>query len=398
MAEDQIGKRTLTIPELGNEITCLPCNYRTVQGIAVPSLLMVDELHAVADIRAYNYLRAQTEMRGSQVAISTQAGSPELDNPVWRLWLARDEPHILFDYSEEHRTAWGIKLAQQQRAELTPAEFDALHRNLWAGLGQKLFEAQALGAAAMEYAECYSHADLQERIREWGFGGWDCVIGAGLDRAGVSATGDRSVLTATAKFSPREQAGRGKGFDTENTETQRGTRNGGLGGGNGGAGVEQYRVIRVWVFETGEEAEILAAFRELAAICGPLGCETRMEYFNCVDLVGKVRRAELASPSSPHQRQLFNGLYRLFNERRIGYPQDCGFDPRKRQPGLLKSELLNFEYGRSAGIWKWGTQSGHDDTVYSLAWSCEAAPEAARVTATIADYVMGSGSYVAQYA
>jgi hypothetical protein len=70
----------------------------------------------------------------------------------------------------------------------------------------------------------------------------------------------------------------------------------------------------------------------------------------------------------------------------------------KEQAGLLKTQLANFEYGLAGGLWKFGKQSGHDDTVYSLAWSCEAAPSAATTIASYQDYVMGAGSYVAEYA
>ena len=281
VTEDDIGTRTLRIPKKANQLVCVPCNYRTVQGIGV-DLLLADELHAVQDIRAYNYLAAQTEMADAQVAISSQAGSPDLSNPVYRLWLARDEPHILFDYSAEHLTPWGIALANRQRAELTPAEFDALHRNLWIGLGQKLFPTDLLEAAAMDYPEPRTYSELQELIQQWGFKGWRVTIGAGLDRALVSATGDASVLTATARFSPPAD---GRGFNAETQRTQSTDAERETAGWGKGEGSEEFRALRQWVFRTGSRAEIMAAFRELEMLCGPLSVRTIMETFNCSDLV-----------------------------------------------------------------------------------------------------------------
>jgi len=216
------------------------------------------------------------------------------------------------------------------------------------------------------------------------------TIGAGLDRALVSTTGDSSVLTATARFAA-------PGSRTMIVRQDDGLLGERIDDGEF-RGSEHYRALRQWVFRTGSRSEIIAAFGDLKVLCGPLSFTTIMETFACSDLVEDVHDASLASPSNPVQRQMFNELYGLFKEGRIGYPSGMGFDPVKEQAGLLKTQLANFEYGLAGGLWKFGKQSGHDDTVYSLAWSCEAAPSAATTIASYQDYVMGAGSYVAEYA
>jgi hypothetical protein len=134
-----------------------------------------------------------------------------------------------------------------------------------------------------------------------------------------------------------------------------------------------YRLVRCSVLPTGSEAEVLAEERRTREVFGaPDGvlCES----YQCADLVGKLDGATLEAPTAQRQQALFGRLYRLFAEARIGFPASAGIDPRTGAGGLLKGELVAFEYdAEREGLTRFGTQSGHDDTVYSLAWSCEAA-------------------------
>jgi len=366
-SEEEIGVKKLTVSVFGNEVICLPCNYRTVQGFAVTGALAVDELHAVQDMRAYNYLSSQTEMRNVLEVISSQAGSPEQNNPVWRLYNARHETHIYFNYQQGHMAPWAIDLAHRAKATLTPLEYATLHENSWGGMGQKLFTPELIDIAAMPYDLPQTKTNWLDLRRSWAFDKCACDIGLGLDRAGVGADGDRTVLTAVARFASPDYP------------------------------APIYRIIGHEVFLTGAEVEILEIVRNWEAIYGrPSGI--LFEQYNCSDIVEKVRGAELIPPTNMRQRQIFNELHRIFWENRFGFPENCGWDYKNQTNGLLKSELLGFEYGmNSNGNIRYGTQKGHDDTIYSLAWAIEAVPGTIR-TGLNQVPVQATGAYLANYA
>jgi hypothetical protein len=156
----------------------------------------------------------------------------------------------------------------------------------------------------------------------------------------VSVSGDRTVWTVTARF------------DVD--------------------GAEFFRVLRCAVLPTGSEAEVLAEAKRTREIFGR-PAQTLFEAYGCSDVVEKVQGAELASPTTQRQSGLFNRLHRLFVEGRIAFPAEAGVDPKTKTTGLLKAELVAFEYdAEREGNTRFGTQRGHDDAAYSLAWSCEA--------------------------
>lgn len=372
-SSDDIERKKLRVVLNGNTVECVPCNQRTVQGVAVTGILAVDELHAAPDIEAYNYLAAQTEMRDAQIAISSQAGVPDESNAVWRLYQAsqQDGASVFFSYADRHMSPWAVSLAARQKPTLIPAEYRKLHENGWVGLGEKAFEPDDLDAAAQDYGEPRTRADLMALVQTWGFGHLIMDIGMGLDRAGVGTGGDRSVLTTVARFSDPQRV-----FPA------------------------QYRVLRVDVFRTGAEAEILSAFRDLREMTGS-SPGIIMEAYGCSDLADKVKGASLEAPTPRRQHQMFTALWRALNERRLAYPELAGRDHRKERDGLLKSELVGFEYGYgTAGLMRYGTQSGHDDTVYSLAWALEAVPDEGTQHVYRADEIAVSagGGWVANYA
>jgi hypothetical protein len=375
--EDDIQARRLAVPALGNETICVPCNYRTVQGMAVTGILATDELHAVQDIRSYNFLAGQTEALDAQVAISSQAGPPVQGNPVWRLYEARNEPHIFFNYSQEHIAPWAIALAEKQRVTLLPAEFDYLHRNAWAGTGYKLFPSNSVMRAAMDYKEPRSKEEWKALRKAWGFEKWGCAIGVGLDRAGVSSRGDNSVWSAIARFDPPKARGSSEMIPpadpplgeaelrrSATPESEGGEPPGGLG--------SIYRQVMCDVMPTGSEAEVLEARDRTIEIFGPPDVGS-FESYGCSDVVEKVEKAELVVPTIPRQRAMFNTFGRLLKEGRFGFAEDAGWDRENERSGMLKTELIGFEYdARSGGALRFGTQSGlHDDTIYSAGWTID---------------------------
>jgi len=345
--EDCIQARKLSVPALENVAECYPANWRTVQGVAF-DVLASDELHASDDGgKAWTFASQQTEATDAQVIISSQAGAPVSQNPLWRLHKA-DDPSILFDYRTEPVTPWAVARAEKARAELLPGEFDLLWRNAWGATGLKLFAAADVEAAALPYTEPATAAEWEALKTSWGFAEVPCVVGVGLDRAGVSRRGDRTVWIVCARFDVPE-------------------------------GEPVFRLVRCAVQKTGSEGEVLTEDRRTREVFGQPAA-VLLESYGCSDLAGRIDGATLEHPTAQRQQGLFNRLSRLFVEGRIGFPADAGTDPRSGAGGLLKAELVAFEYdAEREGLTRFGTQSGHDDTCYSLAWSCEAVGQAGHV-------------------
>ena len=380
-------EQTRTLRAMDNVLMCLPCNPDTVQGIAV-DFLASDELHAIRKPRAFSMLSAQTESAGAQICVSTQAGSPVDANQVWLLYRAsQSDANVFFSYSGEHHTEWGKRLAEDDRRKVTPAEWRYMHCNEWAGQGEKLFLAEDVERAAMDYRAPRTRAEWQELRASWGeLGKAPCTIGVGLDRAGVGKTGDRSVWGAVARFDLRQRLQIARGGDDE-----------------GEAPWDVYRVVMCEVLPTGSEAEVLAVGRRTTEIFGrPDG--TIFEMFGCSDLVEKFRDwgPDLEAMSATRKRRLFTRMWRGFAEGRIAFPAGAGVNPVDQVPGLLKAELVDFEYQCEGGVesTRYGTQTGHDDTVDSLGWAIESVADQVARKAQADDVRVSSSRkvYVARFA
>ena len=340
---DALGTSKITVEALGNTCEVLPCNASTVQGRAVTGIMASDELHAVQDRgAAFSFLSAQCESVDAQVAISSQAGAPVDSNPLWLMYQAAQagELGLFFDYRQEHVLPWAIRLGERQKKTLLPGQWDYMHRNCWGATGITLLPANLIEAAIGDYREPRTREEWDRLQERWGP---PEAIGIGLDRAGVSKRGDRSVWSV---------AGRWPG--------------------------SVFRLLRCAVLQTGSEAEILAEYERTLEVFGP--CKALFETYGCSDIVEKIPRATLGAPTSQRQQALFGRLYRAFEEARMQFPERAGIDPKTKAGGLLKAELSAFEYDtESAVLVRYGTQSGHDDTVYSLAWALECA-EGGRAT------------------
>ncbi len=334
---DAIQTGKLEVAALGNTVEVLPCNASTVQGRAITGIMASDELHAASDGgKAFEFLANQTESVEAQVAISSQAGAPVDANPLWRTYQAAKagEPGLFFDYRQEHVLPWAIRLAERQKKTLLPGVWGYMHRNDWGATGISLLPGNLVEAAVGAYDEPQSRAEWEALQEQWGR---PLSIGVGLDRAGVSRRGDRTVWTVTGCWP--------------------GTI---------------FRVLRCAVLPTGSEAEILAEHQRTVEIFGE--CPAILETYGCSDIVEKVQGAVLGAPTAQRQQGLFGRLWRAFDETRIQFPERAGIDPKTKAGGLLKAELVAFEYdAEGGGLVRYGTQGGHDDTVYSLAWSAEAA-------------------------
>jgi len=332
----------IQVPQLDNVAEVAANNWRTVQGRPRTDALASDELHAAQSTKAFDFASNQLEAVDAQCLISSQAGPPTKGNPLWRLYEAREEPHVYFSYMQAHVMPWAQALADRERATLLPAEWSYQHENCWGQVGLRLFAAAAVEAACQPYEQPRTRGDWQRLLLEWQWrGGY--AVGVGLDRAGVSRKGDRSVWTVVARHRP-------PGADS------------------------MFAVVLVETLPTGSEAEVLAAWQKTERIVGRPG-DIIFETYGCSDLVVKVPRARLETPTAQAQQGLFNRLYRLFEEARIRFPKEAGVDGYS---GLLKEELIAFSYdAEGQGLTRFGTQTGaHDDHVYSLAWGVEAAAAA----------------------
>lgn len=344
--DNDIQRTRIEVPATGGVLECLPNNADTVQGIAVTGICATDELHAAQDTAAFEWLTNQTESAESQIVISSQAGAPHDSNPVWRYYQQRDTPDILFHYLDEHRCPWALALAERQRKTLHPSVWDYMHRNQWGATGIRLFNPDDIANAAKAYEQPETAAEWHAMREAGPFAKRPCTIAAGLDRAGVSTSGDRTVWVVVARFEQPD-------------------------------GEPVFRVVRCAVLATGAEAEVMAEYARTQAIFGT-PARVMLESYGCQDIVGRIPGASLESPSAQRQQALFTRLHRVFAEGRIGFPQDAGryIDTRGRaQTGLLKAELLaaEFDCERGETLVRYCTQRGHDDAVYALAWAVEAA-------------------------
>ena len=348
----------LTVPALDNVCECVPCNWRTVQGRPRTDALACDELHAAENARAFEFASNQLETTDSQALVSSQAGAPVESNAVWRLYQAREEPHVLFSYLTEHMLPWAAALGERERTTLLPVEWSYMHSNDWGATGATLFSPSDIERAMVGYRRpaerkeweqlkwvlgAVPFTDIEQRRRRDGriSRPWAQIhrIGGGVDRAGVSRRGDQTVCCITARLT-----------------------------------VEGGEPVFIVLFEdalpTGSETEVVDWFQRAHQVIGREPYPVYLESYNASDLVNRVRFARLEAPTTQRQQALFHRLHRLLAEGRLWLPTDA---PQ------LKEQLVRFEYDCDrGGLPKFGTQSGHDDHVYALAWSVGAAAKGYR--------------------
>lgn len=321
----------LEVPSLNNTLATYPDNPATIQGTGF-SCVACDELHASdSGGKTYAFASMQCDGPNAQVLICSQAGAPVSSNPLWVLYQARAQKHIFFDYRQDLVTPWAKQRAEEAKAELLPGEYDFMFRNCWGATGFRLFATPDVERACWPYRQPQTPGQWQALVESWGLAGVPCVVGVGLDRAGVGRGGDRTAWVVCARFSQRQG--------------------------------DVFRIARVSVLPTGSEAEILEEQRRTEAIFGRPR-RSLFESYNASDVVEKVPGATLETASSLRQADLFSRMHRLLQEGRLAFPEECA---------LLKEELVAAEYSCERGTTRYCTQRGHDDTVYGAAWALAAA-------------------------
>lgn len=315
----------IRVPQWDSSIRVLPCNITTVQGIGIGawSLLLSDETHAAKDPGVYDYLSAQCEADNAQIIISSQAGPPTDDNPVYRLYQARREPEIFVDYRTEVATPWAKRLSALDRKTKPRPVWDRLWGNAWGARGQRLFDPKEVDACVGRYKLPQTREQFLKLRSEF-----DIVrVGAGLDRAMAwlrQGAGDNSVWHAVGE-----------------------TRDG------------RFIVLQSDLLPTGAEAEVHAAAgksRQLFGVRQPI-----LEEFQCADLSSRVPGAMMRRMTQPAKVRMYNGLYQLVASRQLVYSGECK---------QLRKELLDVMVDTTSAQPKFEGKP-HDDYPDSLIWAIE---------------------------
>jgi len=347
VSEADVSGAKLRVPGLDNECVCAPCNWRTVQGRPRQDVLALDEAHAAENPKAAEFARGQLEAVDSQCLVSSSAGPPVDSNMVFRLYEARKEPWLFFSYLREHQLPWAVALGVREKATLLPAVWAYMHENAWGASGDTLFSADVIAGAAAPFEEPTTAAEWQALLDSWGLAETRCLVGLGLDRAGVSSSGDRSVLATAVRFW--------------------------IPGGE-----SLFVLPRVTTLRTGSEAEILAEVDLVNRVFGGYK-RAFFEFYGCSDCVQKVRRATLQNPTLANQGEWFSRVFRAMDEGRLVFPAAAGVDHRTRERGLLKAELLRFESEvTTGGTARFGVGGGHDDHCYGTALAVASVAEGIR--------------------
>jgi len=421
VTDDDINRGRISIPEFENLLECYPDNEETIQGEQF-NFIGSDELHASSTGgRTFQWASAQTEPFDAQVYVSSQAGEPVEGNPIYK--LSRDRSgSVYFDYRTMPFTAWAIALAEEFRSKVPPALWRVMFRNAWGTAGNTLLEPDDVMAAALGYRIPKTAQEWQELRASWGFGGRSYTLGVGLDRAGVSVTGDRSVIAVVARFEitsppgPLSTGGEGEhgellldapepeiwddqmaGETPAPREDEAGDELADLIADNGAwaANGACYRVVWLWVMPTGSARELAIAKARIEEIFGE-PTQGLFESPNTDDIIGLFPWAEQFPATVKNNAAKYTGLWRLVKERRFGFPELAGVDPKTRAGGLLKHELLSFGWAvLSSAKVKWKTQRGHDDAFDAVSMACLAAapgiaePEDQYEIVTMSNYVKG---------
>jgi len=337
--QPEIGISRIRIPQIGTQLDVLPCNRRTVQGYRPGpwGIFASDEVHAAQDTGAFDYLAAQCEARNALVAVSSQAGPPIQDNPVYGYYQLRDEPEVYWDYADEVRAEAPKRQAERDRKRLSPAQYGLFWRNAWGSKGIKLLEADDVDACVHNYELPTTPAEVHELLREQWDTRTDRIVG-GLDRAMSYMTltqGDRTVWATVARTIERPRR-----YIVLQVDIL-------------GEGITDDELQGMTEQERSElsKGEVIAA----AGRAHRLGArEHVLEQYQAQDLVGQIPGSKLVHMTQPRKIGLYNMLGELVTSHRLIIPAS---------PALLREELLSITVDTSTSSMPRFEGKPHDDTV-----------------------------------
>lgn len=339
----EIKQGVIEFPQWGASITVLPCNRRTVAGITVTGLLHSDELWAAPSEEPYFLLAGQSE-QGKVLLTSQSSGLASHVHALWKQAQEGDpDPSLFVDYCrfetlEEAQSGYpnpylAADFLRKQQREMPVALFRPYFLGWWAETAGGLFSAEDV-ERCFDWPETSAGAAWTFWRQRWERAGYRVQIGAGLDRALPSAQKDASVWSVVAAVTGRDQ-------------------------------VTDYYLLYQEVLPTGREAEVLAAYRACRSMFGDF--PSFLETYNAGDLVEKIPRASLKSPTAQAQQVLFGRLCRAVQEGRLHVSPDNL---------TLRAQLLSMQVDVTKALPSYGAPgTAADDTVYSLAWAMAAAEE-----------------------
>lgn len=340
-----IERNRITFPDLGTEVRVVPCSGKTVAGMGITGLLVSDELWAADDFEPWHLLTSQAET--GQVLMVSQASGRS--SPVFALWeLAQEgtEPGLWFDYVEpawcrEHRSPnpyVSAAFLEQKRKELPAPVFAHYFENEWASGAGTFLPAETVASVFRSYALPWGLLDAQAVLDRVGppRGAW--TYGLGIDRAQPwSKTRERTGVVLVAARRP-----------VRDDETE-----------------PVFVLLGCEVCETSSRPEVLAAVGKLKGLC-PRAPVVHVEAYQGGDLAAELR-AQLVTPTSQLQQELFGRLARTANAGTLHLAEEAG-------RGALRQELAELECDTSSKLVKFGHPAGGtDDLVYALVHAMAAA-------------------------
>lgn len=327
-------------PSMGTQINVLPCNRRTVQGYRPGpwGVFASDEVHAAQDTMAFDYMAAQCEAINCQVAVSSQAGPPVPENPLWGYNELQERPEILWSYSDQVRAPAPKRQAERDRARLSAIQWAMFWGNAWGSSGAKLLDPDDVDACVRDYTLPTTREELRETIADLRDGARVDAIGGGLDRAMSYmrlSHGDRTIWATVARTAevPRHYVVvqldiLGEAY----TDAQLATM------------TEQQRSEL-------SKGEVVAAAERARAIGAR---HHTLEQYQAQDLVGQIQGATLKHMTQPRKVGLYNTLGELVTARQLTIPA-C-------RP-LLRNELLSITVDTSTSSTPRFEGKPHDDAV-----------------------------------
>ncbi len=339
----RVFRDRIDYPALKNWIQGYPANAKVLHGKKL-SIAQVSELHAARSDAVYQVCASQT-IDSSDGIVLVDSTTGAMSSPLYGLWKlaeAGEDPALFFSYIEyrdledaiANSPPWISPIRLRSRAaQMTPAEFGAMHLNSWQASSARLFPEEILEACRDSYA-----LDPEAIVQ-----GAAYVVGGGLDRAyGMSKHGDATVCTAVLKTTIAEE----EHFFVLASDS---------------IALSMGMLIKRTLNRYRDDWQMKRA---------------ALEHYNAQDISAWCAEQgfahEIVSPTLDRQSNAFNALYGAAAEGRLHIHES--FEKLLAEMVTFEHEVVQTNDGRMVA--KFSHAKGcHDDHVYSLAWAIYAIRE-----------------------
>jgi len=288
-------------------IEVLPCSMAAAEGkwITPNSVIASDEAHRAIDPEPFSYLKSQAGAKNALMAVSSQAGPPVADNPIYGVKCASENPDpevsagVLFLYHDAPRTPWGIQQAARDKGTDPASRWRLKWRNEWKSKGVRFLDGEQVDVCARDYEPPENWADVARLLDS--LGTHAAVTGGGLDRSMsyVRLTvGDRTVWATVVRTAERPWRIVVVQFDVL------------------GEAYDQYELAAMDEQTRSQLAknEVLQA----AAFARMLGATTHMlEAYQAQDLLGEIPGSTIRHMTTPRKVVLYETFGQLVRQGRI---------------------------------------------------------------------------------